>query len=241
MSCALYLLYHPPSLARGGLPSSSYNPLSTPYILAHTFSPIFLPETFDYSLNMMSRHEVDGASGNARGVGKVLVTYWRRQFLKPSPKTKNTPEKASAFLDIVGRSIDIAKALKAASPIIPVPWIGSAVDVVVKLLEVVQVRASWQMNEVFSTDPFRSTQKRTERTYDFWPRPLLLSSLPSTRSTSKARLTKATRQSSNRTVTKPQSASLRIINEYLQRIMSTFSFQNTSDSSRRYQRSLQRP
>lgn len=49
------------------------------------------------------------------------------------------PQKESPASDVVGRSIDLVKAVSSIGAATPVPWIGAAADAVVKILQVFQV------------------------------------------------------------------------------------------------------
>lgn len=66
------------------------------------------------------------------GAPQGTVSAFRQVFSKK-------PEKESLASDVVGRSIDLAKALKSIGVATPVPWISAAADAVVKVLQVFQV------------------------------------------------------------------------------------------------------
>lgn len=52
------------------------------------------------------------------------------------------PQKEAPTSDVVGRSIDIAKAVSSIGAATPVPWISAAADAVVKVLQVFQVSST---------------------------------------------------------------------------------------------------
>lgn len=72
------------------------------------------------------------------GTGRVSVI---RQSLSATVNSTKKPRKASSSVarDAVGRSIDLAKAVSSIGSATPVPWISTAADAVVNLLQVFQV------------------------------------------------------------------------------------------------------